>query len=142
VRPRSFPILLSLLLASAVTVAEEPTLPVFKDVTKEAGIQAKHSYGDFKLSNIVEGTGAGAMFFDYDGDGWLDIYLVNGCWRKDVNDNRGRKLRGKLSNRLYHNNRNGTFTDVTRRPAWATGATAPAARRPTSTPTATWTSTC
>jgi len=44
-------------------------LPVFADVTRAAGIRAKHSYGDFELSNIVEGTGAGAMFFDYDGDG-------------------------------------------------------------------------
>ncbi len=93
--------------------AAERDLPVFTDVTAEAGIRAKHSFGDFELSNIVEGTGAGAMFFDYDGDGWLDVYLPNGCWLKDVNDNRGRKLRGKLANRLYRNNRDGTFADVT-----------------------------
>jgi hypothetical protein len=89
------------------------TLPVFTDVTKEAGINVKHSYGDFELSNIVEGTGAGVMFFDYDSDGWLDIYFVNGCWLKSINDNRGRRLRGKLTNHLYRNNGNGTFTDVT-----------------------------
>ena len=53
-----------------------------------------------RLSNIVEGTGSGCMFFDYDGDGWLDIYLVNGRYRRDVNDNTGRRLKGKLSNRL------------------------------------------
>ena len=89
------------------------TLPIFTDVTKEAGINVKHSYGDFDLTNIVEGTGAGAMFFDYDADGWLDIYFVNGCWLKNVNDNRGRRLRGKLANCLYRNNGDGTFTDVT-----------------------------
>ncbi len=88
-------------------------LPVFTDVTSEAGINFKHSYGDFDLSNIVEGTGAGAMFFDYNEDGWLDIYFLNGCWLKTVNDNRGRRLRGKLTNFLYRNNGNGTFTDVT-----------------------------
>jgi len=93
--------------------AAEPRLPVFTDVTEKAGIHVKHSFGDFELSNIVEGTGAGAMFFDYDGDGWLDIYFPNGCWRKDVSDNQGRKLRGKLSSHLYRNNRDGTFTDVT-----------------------------
>ena len=92
----------------------EQSLPVFTDVTKEAGIDFKHSYGDFDLSNIVEGTGAGAMFFDYNGDGWLDIYFVNGCWLKEVNDNRGRILRDKLTNALYRNNKDGTFSDVTK----------------------------
>jgi hypothetical protein len=91
------------------------TLPAFTDVTKEAGINFKHSYGDFDLNNIVEGTGAGAMFFDYDGDGLLDIYFLNGCWLKTVNDNRGRSLRGKLTNCLYRNNGDGTFTDVTQK---------------------------
>ena len=91
----------------------EENLPVFTDVTKEAGISFKHSYGDFELDNIVEGTGAGAMFFDYNGDGQLDIYFLNGCWLKTVNDNRGRSLRGKLTNCLYRNNGDGTFTDVT-----------------------------
>ena len=71
--------------------SESIALPVFTDVTQRAGIDFKHSYGDFDLSNIVEGTGSGAMFFDYDGDGWLDIYLPNGCWLKNVNDNRGRR---------------------------------------------------
>jgi hypothetical protein len=94
--------------------ADESALPVFTDVTDESGLKFKHSYGDTDLSNIVEGTGAGAAFFDFDGDGHLDIYFVNGAWLRDVNDNRGRRLRGKLSNQLYHNNGNGTFTDVTK----------------------------
>lgn len=90
------------------------TLPVFTDVTDQAGITFKHSYGDVQLTNIVEGTGAGALFFDYDNDGHLDIYFVNGCWRKGVSQNRGRHLRDKLANRLYRNNGDGTFTDRTR----------------------------
>ena len=88
-------------------------LPVFTDVTKEAGLSEKLSYGDSELTNIVEGTGSGAMFFDYDADGWLDIYIPSPCWLKEVSDNRSRRLRGKLTNRLYRNNRDGTFTDVT-----------------------------
>jgi hypothetical protein len=84
----------------SISSGAEQTLPVFTDVTKQAGINIKHSYGDFDLSNIVEGTGAGATFFDYNGDGWLDIYFVNGCWLKTVNDNRGRSLRDKLTNSL------------------------------------------
>ena len=98
----------------AISSGAEQTLPIFTDVTGQAGIKFKHSYGDFDLSNIVEGTGAGTMFFDYNGDGWLDIYFVNGCWLKNVNDNRGRTLRGKLTNSLYRNNRDGTFSDVTK----------------------------
>ena len=99
----------------AISGGAEQTLPVFTDVTEQAGINFKHSYGDFDLSNIVEGTGAGAMFFDYNGDGWLDIYFVNGSWLKTVNDNRGRSLRGKLTNLLYRNNKDGTFSDVTKK---------------------------
>ena len=108
--------LLTLVLVFQVTTSYGATerLPVFTDVTKEAGINVKHCYGDFDLSNIVEGTGAGAMFFDYNGDSWLDIYFVNGCWLKNINDNRGRSLRGKLTNSLYRNNGDGTFTDVTK----------------------------
>ncbi len=92
--------------------APEP-LPVFVDVTAESGIDFKHSFGDFDLTNIVEGTGAGATFFDYNGDGYLDIYFVNGAWVRAISDNRGRKLRGKLSNALFRNNGDGTFSNVT-----------------------------
>ncbi len=89
------------------------TFPVFTDVTREAGIDHSHRFGDDELSNIVEGTGAGAVFFDYDGDGWLDIYFLCGCWHREVSDNRGRKYRDKLTNRLYRNKRDGSFEDVT-----------------------------
>jgi hypothetical protein len=89
------------------------SLPVFVDVTQEAGIDFKHSYGDYDLTNIVEGTGAGAAFFDYNNDGYQDLYFLNGAWIKAVNDNRGRRLQGRLTNKLYKNNGDGTFTDVT-----------------------------
>jgi hypothetical protein len=93
--------------------AAEAKLPQFIDVTEKAGIRFKHSFGDALLWNIVQGTGAGVLVFDYDGDGWMDIYFVNGRWHPDVSDNQGRHLRGKLSNALYRNNHDGTFTDVT-----------------------------
>ncbi len=88
-------------------------VPVFTDVTEQAGLHFHHRFGDDKLTNIVEGTGGGGALFDYDGDGWLDVYLVSGSWLKEVNDNRGRHYRGKLSNRLFKNNGDGTFKDVT-----------------------------
>lgn len=101
-------------LGIGLTAADEPSeLPVYTNVTAEAGINFKHSYGDFDLTNIVEGTGAGACAFDYNNDGWIDLYFVNGSWTRGVSDNRGRRLRGKLFNQLYRNNGDGTFTDVT-----------------------------
>jgi enediyne biosynthesis protein E4 len=112
---KSVPVLAGLAALAAVVVvgAERSGLPVFTDITKEAGITFKYSYGDHHLDNIVEGTGGGACTFDYNGDGLMDVYFVTGTWTNSVSSNEGRDLRGKLSNRLYKNNGNGTFTDVT-----------------------------
>jgi hypothetical protein len=97
-----------------ITAAQQsPDLPMFTDITESSGIKFKHSYGDHHMDNIVEGTGAGVCFFDFNGDGWMDLYFVTGTWTPNVSSNDGRDLRGKLSNRLYRNNGDGTFTDVT-----------------------------
>jgi hypothetical protein len=97
-----------------ITAAQQsPDLPTFTDITKSSGISFKHSYGDHHMDNIVEGTGAGVCFFDFNGDDRMDLYFVTGTWTPNVSSNEGRDLRGKLSNRLYRNNGDGTFTDVT-----------------------------
>ncbi len=101
------------LLPVSPSFAADAAWPKFTDVTESSGLKFKHSLGDFDMSNIAEATGPGGMFFDYDNDGFLDIYFVNGRWHPDISDNRGRVLKGKLTNALYHNNGNGTFTDVT-----------------------------
>jgi enediyne biosynthesis protein E4 len=101
------------LYALTLAPATQQDLPIFTEVARDAGLSFKHSYGDHHLDNIVEGTGGGACYFDYDSDGFQDIYFVTGTWTKSVSDNEGRDLRGKLSNKLYRNNGNGTFTDVT-----------------------------
>ncbi len=106
-------VFLPLLSAAVTCAAADRPWPKFTDVTEAAGIQFKHSLGDFDMSNIVEATGPGGCWFDYDNDGHLDVYFVNGRWHPDINDNRGRSLQGKLQNALYHNNGDGTFTDVT-----------------------------
>jgi hypothetical protein len=107
--------LLGLLLGLALAVAplEASELPTFTDVTSQSGVDFKHSFGDFELTNIVEATGAGACFFDYDNDGYLDLYVVNGAWHTNINDNRGRKLKGQLTNRLYRGDGTGKFKDMT-----------------------------
>ncbi len=102
-----------LVAALALFAAGEKQLPVFTDITRQAGITFRHSYGDHHLDNIVEGTGAGACVFDYNNDGLPDIYFLTGTWTKGVSDNEGRDFRGKFRNALYKNNGDGTFTDVT-----------------------------
>jgi hypothetical protein len=100
-------------LAGTLSGLAAPPWPKFTDITEAAGIQFKHNLGDFEMSNIAEATGPGSCVFDYDNDGFMDIYFVNGRWHPDISDNRGRTLKGKLKNALYRNNGNGTFTDVT-----------------------------
>ena len=77
------------------------------DVTKSAGIDFTHRNGAYGGKLLPETMGAGCAFVDYDGDGWQDIILINGM------DWPGHK-RERSTLRLYRNNRNGTFTDVTR----------------------------
>ena len=104
---------MSLLVCLATPLIGQSPAPFFTDVTEDAGVQFRHSFGDVELTNIVEGTGPGVVFFDFDNDDYPDIYLLNGSWKPEVNDNRSRNLRGQLTNALYRNNRNGTFTEVT-----------------------------
>lgn len=81
----------------------------FVNVAREAGLRAKTVFGsENKNKYLLETTGCGAAFFDYDDDGWLDIFLVNGT-RFEAKYARG----DEPTNRLYKNNRDGTFTDVT-----------------------------
>lgn len=78
----------------------------FTDVTAQAGIKFVHNAGKSGKKYLPETLGSGAAFFDADGDGWIDVLLVNG---KDWVP-RGRHTTAAL----YRNNRNGTFTDITR----------------------------
>src|SRR5712692_1513905 len=78
----------------------------FTDVTSAAGITFVHNSGRAGKKYLPETLGSGAAFIDYDNDGWPDIILING---KDWTPRARRSLPA-----LYHNNRNGTFTDLTR----------------------------
>ncbi len=88
----------------------------FEEVPPSAsGIAWKHSNGRSAEMYLPETTGAGCAFFDYNNDGWMDIYLVN-SGRCDFHD-----PDPPMRNALYHNNRDGTFTDVTERAGLAGG---------------------
>jgi hypothetical protein len=82
-------------------------LPTFSDVTSRAGIHFRHNSGAFGKKYLPETLGSGCAFLDVDNDGWADILLVN-----------SRSWPGHPGPRsypaLYHNNRDGTFTDITR----------------------------
>jgi enediyne biosynthesis protein E4 len=82
-----------------------PPLVTFTDVTTQAGIRFTHNSGRAGKKYLPETLGSGCAFFDFDGDGWPDILLINS---KDWTPRGRRSLPA-----LYRNNRNGTFTDVT-----------------------------
>ncbi|MGO9862108.1 MAG: CRTAC1 family protein [Terriglobales bacterium] len=85
----------------------------FVDVTAQAGIHFHHNNGAFGGKLLPETLGSGCAFLDYDGDGWQDILLVNGSNWPGHNDVAGHKHEASTL-KLYRNNRNGTFSDVTR----------------------------
>jgi hypothetical protein len=92
---------------SAIAAAQSAEAGVtFQDVTAKAGIHFIHNNGAFGKKFLPETVGPGVAFIDYDNDGWPDIFLVNGTdWA-----GHGQK---HTTPKLYHNNHDGTFTDVT-----------------------------
>jgi enediyne biosynthesis protein E4 len=93
-------------LLSALAAAQTIT---FRDITAQAGIRFVHNSGAFGKKWLPETMGPGCAFIDYDNDGWPDILLVNGT------DWPGHNKAGATTLKLYHNNHDGTFTDVTRK---------------------------
>jgi enediyne biosynthesis protein E4 len=89
-----------------------PELPQFLDVTAKSGIDFKHSFGEKDLSSILEGTGSGCAWLDYNNDGLLDLYVVNGRYVEGLT-NHSAPDGMDATNQLYRNNGDGTFTDVT-----------------------------
>jgi enediyne biosynthesis protein E4 len=100
------PFLLPKEFRSAIKAAKQTPFSRFVDVAEQAGLTKTMFYGDPDHNTfIIEVNGGGCAFFDYDNDGWMDAFILG-----------GRRLEGippGESNRLYHNNRDGTFTDVT-----------------------------
>jgi enediyne biosynthesis protein E4 len=100
-------------------VASPKSFSKFVDVAAQAGLTNPMIYGGVDRDKyIIESMGGGCAFFDYDNDGWMDIFIIGG--RRLENTPQG------ASNRLYKNNRDGTFADVTekaglRDTGWANG---------------------
>src|SRR5215475_11977926 len=78
----------------------------FRDITAQAGIRFTHNNGAFGKKYLPETMGPGCAFIDYDNDGWPDILLINDTnWPGHPGP--------QTTPKLYHNNHDGTFTDVT-----------------------------
>ena len=87
--------------AAIVSGADSP-LPTFVDVARQAGVVFHHTNGASAEKHIVETMGSGGVFFDYDDDGWIDIFLVDGGSIADP------AVARRARHRLYHNRGNGT----------------------------------
>jgi hypothetical protein len=85
----------------------------FQEIGPAIGLDFVHSIGDDELNNIVESSGGGAAFLDYDQDGYIDLYACSGSWMKGVSESE--KPDNPPENHLYRNLGNGTFEDVTRK---------------------------
>ncbi len=98
------------LFAQQAKPAAPPPAPIanFTDIAEKAGLTAQNIFGGIETKKyIIETTGNGVAIFDYDNDGWPDIFLVNGTRLEGFSAGQG------PTNRLYRNNHDGTFTDVT-----------------------------
>jgi hypothetical protein len=87
----------------------------FEDASDKAGINFTHSFGSRQLGSLLEGTGAGCIWFDYNNDGLPDLYVANGRPLEDSMHPYPLKEKSATPphNHLYRNDRNGHFTDVT-----------------------------
>ncbi|MDQ2711799.1 MAG: CRTAC1 family protein, partial [Acidobacteriota bacterium] len=89
----------------------EASQVTFQDVAQQAGIQPIIVAGDKKKNYVLEVNGSGLCWFDYNNDGYVDLYLVNGATLEQLQGKA--RVPVEQHNRLYRNNGNGTFTDVT-----------------------------
>jgi hypothetical protein len=118
----------ALLLTAACSRKTEPAAPgspgqspaappehaiVFADATRVSGLTFTHQLANGKLDNIMKSDGAGGVVLDYDGDGWMDVYLVNSGPVPGLSDAPAGTARSP--NRLFRNRGDGTFEDVTAR---------------------------
>jgi enediyne biosynthesis protein E4 len=95
--------------ADARQRAQSPSssTPIFRDVARQAGLDFIHVNGASDEKFLPEIIGAGGLFLDFDNDGWLDVFLVDGGSLADP------AVARRARHRLFHNRRNGTFEDVT-----------------------------
>ena len=91
----------------------QETQVMYKDVAAEVGIEFNYTFGDYSYENILESSGSGITVFDYNNDGNMDLYMMNGTYLEGISQVEGKVFEGTY-NSLYKNNGDGTFTDVSK----------------------------
>jgi hypothetical protein len=86
---------------------------VFTDITSRSGIDFKYTFGDYSYKNILESSGSGITVFDYNNDNLMDLFMMNGTYIEGISDQGGKKF-SNTPDRLYKNNGNGKFTEVSK----------------------------
>ncbi len=111
---KTFFSLLGLLLCSPLPESSaQINKTVFTDVTIQAGIDFRYTFGDYTYENILESSGSGITIFDYNNDELPDLYMLNGTYLEGISDPEG-KVFEHTANKLYKNNGDGTFTEVSK----------------------------
>jgi enediyne biosynthesis protein E4 len=106
---RTLVALAAAVMACASLPAAQGPLPQFVDIAPQAGVTFHHTNGASAEKHLVETMGSGAVFFDFDRDGWIDLFVVDGGSIADA------AVAQRARHRLYRNRGNGTFADVTDR---------------------------
>ena len=100
-------------ISTPILLTAQKNKVTFTDITTKSGIDFKFTFGDYSYENILESSGSGITVFDYNNDGLMDLYMMNGTYLEGVSDSEG-KIFENSSNKLYKNNGNGTFKDVSK----------------------------
>ncbi len=85
----------------------------FQEVSYQSGIDFLYNFGDKTYENILESSGSGVTVFDYNQNGWMDLYMLNGTYLDGISDKDGEKFKNS-ANKLYRNNGDGTFSDMSK----------------------------
>jgi hypothetical protein len=109
----NFILICSILIILTIEASAQKKNITFTDVTTKAGITFKLNFGDDSYKNIIESSGNGVTVFDYNNDGLMDLYLMNGTYLEGISDPSGKKYQNS-HNELYKNNGDGTFSEVSK----------------------------
>jgi hypothetical protein len=104
-------IIFSVIIFICIGVRAQSLKSVFTDVTEESGISFRYTFGDYTYENILESSGSGLTVLDYNNDGFMDIYMLNGTYLEGISDKEGIGFKD-TPNHLYRNNGDGSFTEL------------------------------